>query len=150
MEEGEMTTWKNVSGILAFAMMTWGCGMSDNTVFQPKPVDNAKEVAASELSKKLDAEVAAFLRNKYTVGSARYYSVAGEIPWIAVSKSVQNQMVEKSFKRVMFEWYEPGLDFVEVYPQGKAAFAVAMPKGTKSSSDKLVGFYVLNPPAGGK
>ena len=145
-----MTTWKNASNLVAIALMTWGCGMAENAVFQAKPLDGIKEVSATEESKKLDAEVAAFLRDKYAIGSARYYRVPGEFPWIAVSKSVQNQMAEKSIQRTMFEWYEPGLDFVEVYPQGKvgAAFAVAMPKGTKSNAEKLVGFYVLSAPGG--
>ena len=144
-----MRTWKYARILVTLAMMVSGCGMGKSTVFQPKPLDGMKEVPASAESKKLDAEVTAFLRNKYAIASARYYQVPGEIPWIAVSKSVQNQMAEKSIQPVMFEWYEPGIDFVEVYPQGNngAAFAVAMPKGTKSSSDKLVGFYVLSAPA---
>jgi hypothetical protein len=118
--------------------------MAEAALFEAKPLDGAKPVEASEATKKLDAEVTAFMRDKYTIASAKYYSVAGEIPWIAVSKNVQNQMAEKSIKKVMFEWYEPGLDFIEVYPQGKQAFAVAMPKGTKSSEEKLIGFYTLN------
>ena len=75
------------------------------------------------------------------------YQVPGEIPWIAVSKSVQNQMAEKSIQRTMFAWYEPGIDFVDIYPQGKkAAFALAMPKGTNPSAEKLVGLYILSTP----
>jgi len=81
--------------------------------------------------------------DKYTIASARYFAVPGEVPWFAVSKSVQNQMAETSIQRVIFEWNDPGIDFVEVYPQGDGAFAVAMPKGTKSSAEKLIGFYVL-------
>jgi hypothetical protein len=126
--------------------------MAEDKVFQPKPLENMKEVAASEDSRKLDAEVTAFLRNKFVIASARYYRVPGEIPWIAVSKTVQNQMAEKSIRRTMFEWYEPGIDFVEVYPQGKSggAVAVAMPKGTSPSADKLIGFYVLSAPTAAK
>jgi hypothetical protein len=147
-----MKTWKNAKFVVALAMLALGCGMAESVVFQPKPLDGVKEVAAGEGSKKLDAEVTAFLRNKHVIASARYYLVPGEYPWIAVSKSVQNQMAEKGIQRVMFDWYEPGLDFVEVYPQGKsgAAFAVAMPKGTKSSAEKLVGFYVLSAPGAKK
>jgi len=54
-------------------------------------------------------------------------------------------MGERSIPRAAYAWHEPGLDFVEVYPQGGSAFAVAMPKGTKTSSPKLVAFYVLAP-----
>ena len=119
--------------------------MAETRVFQPKPLDGMKEVPVSEESRKLDAEATAFFRDHFTIKSARYYRVPGEIPWIAVSKSVQNQMAEKSIRRTMFDWYEPGIDFVEVYPQGSdgAAFAVAMPKGANPGADKLVGFYVL-------
>jgi hypothetical protein len=147
-----MKTWKNARIVAALALLAWGCGMAENTVFQPKPLDGMKGVAAAENTRQLDAEVTAFLRNKYAIASAHYFEVPGDIPWIAVSKSVQNQMAEKSIQRTMFAWYEPGIDFVEVYPEGKngAAFAVAMPKGTKSGSDKLVGFYVLSAPAASK
>lgn len=139
-----MTKWTSAKSLLAVAILAlWGCSMAEAALFEPKPLDGAKPVEANEATKKLDAEVTAFLRDKYTIASAKYYEVAGEIPWIAVSKNVQNQMAEKSVKKVMFEWYEPGLDFIEVYPQGKQAFALAMPKGTKSSADKLIGFYTL-------
>jgi hypothetical protein len=138
--------------VVGLTVMAWGCGMAENATVQPKPLEYMKEVPASAESKKLDTEVTAFLRDKYTISSARYYHTPGEVPWIAVSKSVQNQMKEKSIERKLFDWYEPGLDFVEVYPQGKngSAFAVAMPKGTKSDADKLVGFYVLSAPAAKK
>lgn len=146
-----MRLWKNTGIIitLVLAIFTWECGMTETRVFQPKPLDGMKEVPASKDSEKLDAEAIAFFRGQFSIQSAHYYQVPGEIPWIAVSKSVQNQMAEKSIQRTMFEWYEPGIDFVEVYPQGNndAAFAVAMPKGTNLSADKLVGFYVLSAPA---
>ena len=134
--------------VIALAMLAWGCGMADTKAFQPKPLDSMKEVPASGDSKKLDTELTAFLRDKYAIASARYYQVPAEIPWIAVSKSVQNQMAEKSIRPIMFEWYEPGIDFIEVYPQGKdgAAFALAMPKGSDPGAGKLAGFYVLGPP----
>lgn len=146
-----MRIWKNARIVAALGIAALGCGMAD-AVFQPKPLDAMKEVPAAEESKKLDADVTAFLRNQYAIASARYYHVPGEIPWIAVSKSVQNQMAEKKIEQKLFDWEEPGIDFVEVYPQGKkgAAFAVAMPTGTKSSADKLVGFYILSAPAGAK
>ncbi len=140
-----MNAWKNGTILIALATIAWGWDMGETKAFQPKPLESMKEVQTSEESKKLDAEVTVFLRDRFTIASARYYQVPGEIPWIAVSKSVQNQMAEKSHKRAMFEWYEPGIDFVEIYPQGKDgdAFAVAMPKGANPSADKLVGFYVL-------
>jgi hypothetical protein len=151
-----MITWKNTKTVmvatLSLALLQWGCIMAETKVFQPKPLDGMKEVTASENSAKLDAETKSFLRDQFSIKSARYYLVPGEIPWIAVSKSIHNQMAEKSIQRKMFEWYEPGIDFVEIYPQGKngAAFAVAMPKGSNPSANKLVGFYVLSAPAAEK
>lgn len=146
-----MRLWKNTGIIitLVLAIFTWEYGMTETRIFQPKPLDGMKEVPTSKDSEKLDAEAIAFFRGKFSIQSAHYYQVPGEIPWIAVSKSVQNQMAEKSIQRTMFEWYEPGIDFIEVYPQGNngAAFAVAMPKGANLSADKLVGFYVLSAPA---
>lgn len=103
-----------------------------------------KQSPANAETEKLDAEVTAFLRDSYEIESARYFRVAGEVPWIAVSKSIRNQMAQKSIQSVMFDWYEPGIDFVDVYPQGSdGAFAVAMPQGSQSGADKLIGFYVL-------
>ena len=52
--------------------------------------------------------------------------------WVAISKNVENQMLEKSINRVPFEWTNPDMDFVDVYPQGDSAFAV-----------KVVGYDVL-------
>ncbi len=134
---------------LMLAIFAWEVGMSETRLFQPKPLDGMKEVPASKDSEKLDAEAMAFFQGRFSIQSARYYQVSGKIPWIAVSKSVQNQMAEKCIERTMFEWYEPGIDFVEVYPQGNAgaAFAVAMPKETDLNADKLIGFYVLSAPA---
>jgi len=126
--------------------------MANSAVPQPRPLDGMKEVPASAESKKLDQELTTFLRGKYSISSGRYYEVPQEIPIIAVFKSVQNQMAEKSIQRKMFEWHEPGIDFVEVYPQGQdgSAFAVAMPKGTKGNQVKLAGFYVLSTAAAAK
>ncbi len=147
-----MKTWQNATVTMTLAMLASGCAVDESSVFQAKPLEYMKEVPVSEQSKKLDAEVMTFVRDQYAISSAHYYEVSGEIPWIAISKSVQNQMAEKSFQRKMFEWWEPGIDFVEVYPQGNQgdAFGLAMPKNTKSSSNKLVAFYFLKTPAGAK
>ncbi len=147
-----MKTWQNTTVALALAMLVSGCAVDESSVFQPKPLEYLKEVPASEQSKKLDADLTAFVRDQYAIRSVHYYEVSGEIPWIAISKSVQNQMAEKSFQRKTFEWWEPGIDFVEVYPQGTQgdAFALAMPKNTRSSANKLVGFYILKSPSGAK
>lgn len=146
-----MRLWKNTGIIvtLMLAIVAWECGMTETKVFQAKPLDSMKEVPASKDSEKLDAEATAFFRGRFLIQSARYYQVSAKVPWIAISKSVQNQMAEKSIQRTMFEWYEPGIDFVEIYPQANdsAAFAVAMPKDTNLNADKLVGFYVLSAPA---
>jgi hypothetical protein len=142
-----MKRWKNkrIVVVLALVMLSWACDKVETKVFRPKPLDSMKEVQVSEESKKLDAEVLTFFRDQFSIKSAHYYLLPGEIPWIAFSKSVQNQMAEKLIRRTVFDWYEPGIDFIEVYPQGNndTVFAVAMPKGTNPSADKLIGFYVL-------
>jgi hypothetical protein len=134
---------------LAFALLLWGCHLAESAIVEPKPLASAKELTAGDESKKLDADVIEFVRGRYTIVSARYYRIGADVPWVAISKNVQNQMAEKSIKRVMLDWYEPGIDFVETYPQGQegAAVAVAMPKGAKSSAEKIVGYYVLGPGA---
>lgn len=131
--------------VLVLAILPWRYIMAETSVFQPSPLEGMKEVPVSEASKELDAEVTAFFRGRFSIESADYYLVPGEIPWIAVSKFVQNQMKEKSIRRTQFDWYEPGIHFVEVYLQDndRAAFAVAMPEGTNSRTEKLIGFYVL-------
>ncbi len=129
------------------ALFSSGCSMADTvTAISPvnehvKPVDAA--TASADVAA-LDAEVTAFLRGRYTIESASYYHFAGEIPWVAIAKSVQNQMREKSIERVVFDWNNPGYDFVEVYPQGKSAFAVAMYTKSSRSKQKLVGYFVLS------
>jgi len=147
-----MKTWNDAKMVVALAVMAWGCGMAESSIFQPKPPDGIDKVSASEESTKLDAEVTTFLRDKYTIASATYYHASSDAPWIAISKSVQNQMAAKSIHKMMFPWYEPGIDFIEIYPQGKngAAFALAMPKSADFDGDKLIGFYVLSAPAPAK
>jgi len=145
-----MNQWRNarfpVAALWAAVWLTVGCGMAENTaLIQPKAPANAKELQAGEESRKLDADVTALLRGKYSIVSARYFRVGSDIPWAAVSKAIQNEMAEKSIQRTMLDWYEPGIDFLEIYPQAKAgqAFAVAMPKGARSSAEKVVGYYLL-------
>ena len=140
-----MKIWKNTKIIAMLTLLfSGGCTVADTNTYQPKPLEGMKNIPVSEKSKELDIELSDYLRDEFSIDSAQYYHVASEIPWIAVSKSVQNQMAEKSIKKQMFEWYEPGLDFIEIYPQSNdTAFAIAMPKGTNTSSDKLVGFYIL-------
>jgi hypothetical protein len=147
-----MGTWKNAIFLVVTAIFAWGCGMAEPKVVQPKPPNGMKEVKSSEESKKLDAEVREFLRSEYTIASARYFARESDIPWISISKSVQNQMAEKSIKPTMFAWYEPGLDFVEVYPQPAqgGAFALAKPKEGSLDAVELIGYYVLSAPAAGK
>ncbi|WP_320043228.1 hypothetical protein [uncultured Desulfobacter sp.] len=122
--------------------------MAETMIFQPKPIEGMIKVPASADSGKLDQEVKTFCRGQFAIGSASYYQVAGEIPWLAISKSIQNQMAAKSIERTMFDWYEPGIDFIEIYPQGKngGAFALAMPKESNLGADKLIGFYILTSP----
>jgi hypothetical protein len=99
--------------------------------------------SAGANGKALDAEVAKFLRREYKIKSVIYYQLNGDIPWIAVSKNVQNQMLEKAVKKKVFAWNNPGIDLIDVYPQKEGAFAVAMYTKTAPDKDKLVGYYLL-------
>ena len=140
-----MKGWDNSAIVVAVVMLIGGCRMTQSAVFQAKPLESMKAVPASESTHALDTELTAYLRGRYLLVSASYYRAPAMIPWLAISKSVQNQMAEMSIQPAIFEWNEPGVDFIEVYPQEKhdAAFAVAMPRGSKSDAEKLVGFYVL-------
>jgi hypothetical protein len=73
--------------------------------------------SAGPNAKALDAEVTKFLRWEYKIKSVIYYQLNGDIPWIAVSKNVQNQMLEKAVKKKVFAWNNPGIDLIDVYPQ---------------------------------
>lgn len=135
-------------GTALLSLSLSGCSMADTTI--PISPVNANVKVADESavntganSKALDAEVTKFLRGKYKIKSVAYYTFGGGIPWAAISKSVQNQMLEKSINRVVFAWNEPGLDFVDVYPQGDDAFAVAMYTKSSRGDEKFVGYYVL-------
>jgi hypothetical protein len=127
-----------------------GCSMADTAT--PKSPDekyatlvDAKSVP--DAAKKLDAEVIKFVRGAYTLKSAHYYRFDADVPWVAITKDVQNQMLKKSVKRIFYEWFEPGYDLIEIYPQGKTAFAVAMDSKTLRGEKNIVGYYVLE---GGK
>ena len=147
-----MKKWKGVNlATAALVILTLGCNGMFDSVFQPKPLDGMKAIAASEETKKLDQEVTGFLRGRYAIEKAKYYRAPASMAWIAISKNVQNQMAAKSIKPIMFEWYEPGIDFVEIYPQGEkgAGFALAAPRDMQFEGEKLLAFYVLSS-AGGK
>jgi len=123
-----------------------GCNMAETRVPkspQDKYVTEVAAAAAQESAKRLDAELIALLRGGYTIESVHYYRFDPDIPWVAIAKNVQNQMSEVAVSRETLDWAEPGLDFAELYPQGKKAFAVAMLKDTPSNAAKFVGYYLL-------
>ncbi|MFZ2266294.1 MAG: hypothetical protein WAV95_01820 [Azonexus sp.] len=105
-----------------------------------KVVDVAGTAAEVAL---LHGEVAQFLRGSYVIKSGNYYRFRSDVPWAAIAKNVHNQMAEKSIQRVIFSWNNPGYDFVEVYPQGDTAFAVAMHAKGDAGQGRLVGYFVL-------
>lgn len=134
-------------GALFFGFLSSGCSMADTVSAIPPTGDHVKVVDAAAAGadvKALDAEVTKFLRGKYAIKSATYYTFTGDVPWVAISKNVQNQMAEKSIQRVVYDWNNPGYDFVDVYPQGEAGFAVGMLTTTRAGKAKLVGYYVLS------
>jgi len=100
--------------------------------------------AATAEVEALRNEVTRFLRGKYRIQSETFYRFRGDVPWVAISKNVQNQMAEKSIQRAIYDWNNPGYDFVDVYPQGDGAFAVAMSAKGDASHGRLVGYFVLS------
>ena len=133
---------------LLFGLFLSGSTMSDVIKANPPSGEHVKAVqAASETAeiKNLIDEVTKFVRGRYTIKSGDYYRFRGDVPWVAISKNVQNQMAEKSIQRVIYEWNNPGFDFVDVYPQGDSAFAVAMSSKSSSNKSKLVGYFEMLP-----
>ncbi len=120
--------------------------MAETITANPPTGDHVKviddESATADIAT-LQAEVTQFLRGKYLIQSGHYYLFSKDVPWVAISKNVQNQMKEQSIQRVIYEWNNPGYDFVDVYPQGDTAFAVAMLAKTGPGQPKLVGYFVL-------
>ncbi len=95
--------------------------------------------------KALNGQLQALVGKQYKIKSATYYKVAKDIPWIAIAKNVQNQMLEKSVKKGDFPWENPGITYVDVYPQGTSAFALAMDTSSAKKAQKFIGYYVLGP-----
>lgn len=120
--------------------------MADTITANPPTGDHVKVVDAAGATADIAAlveEVTKFLRGKYAIKSGSYYRFRGDVPWVAISKNVQNQMAEKSIERVIYHWSNPGYDFVDVYPQGDTAFAVGMYSKNGPGKSKLVGYFVL-------
>ncbi len=121
--------------------------MADTVTANPPTGDHVKTVAKADAKADIAAlndEVTKYLRDKYSIESGSYYRFSKDVPWVAISKNVQNQMVEKSIRPVFFEWHNPGYDFVDIYPQGKTAFAVAMLSKSGPGKPKFVGYFVLS------
>ena len=131
---------------VVFGLLSSGCTMADTVTAIPPTGDHVKTVAAADAKADiamLHDEVSKYLRDKYTIESGQYFRFSKDVPWVAISKNVQNQMVEKSIQRVFFEWDNPGFDFVDIYPQGNTAFAVAMLSKSGPGKPKFVGYFVL-------
>lgn len=120
--------------------------MADTITANPPTGDHVNVVDANDAAAEIAAlheELAKFLRDKYAIKSGHYYRFRADVPWVAISKNVQNQMAEKSVQRVIFDWNNPGYDFVDVYPQGDTAFAVAMYSKSGAKKTRLVGYFEL-------
>jgi hypothetical protein len=137
--------------VVIAGFLTAGCSMAE-TVTPVSPIealggDYIKSAPASgnaKSVKSLDGQLLALVGKQYKVKSSQYYKVAKDIPWIAISKNVQNQMLEKSIQKADFPWEDPGITFVEIYPQGTGAFAVAMDDSTVDSPEKFISYFVLS------
>jgi hypothetical protein len=135
-----------IAGTVLFGFLSSGCSMADTVTASPPTGDHVKVVDVNEASaeiKALDEEVTKFLRGKFAIKSGQYYRFSADMPWVAISKNVQNQMTAKSVTRKIYDWNNPGYDFVDVYPQGEAGFAMAMFSKSGRGEAKLVGYYLL-------
>lgn len=135
-----------LAAAIIFGLLSSGYTMADTITANPPTGDHVKVVDVAGATADIQAlveEVTKFLRGNYKIKSASYYRFRGDVPWVAISKNVQNQMAEKSIQRVIYDWNNPGYDFVDVYPQGDAAFAVAMHVKGGPGKSKLVGYFVL-------
>lgn len=109
-----------------------------------KYVTNTNVTKSKLEIEELNNEVIKYLHDEsLTIISAQYYDFSGDVPWVAIAKNVQNQMLEKSIMKAKYEWNNPGYDLVDVYPQKDSAFAVAMYSKHVKNKTKLVGYYVL-------
>ena len=123
-----------------------------NDVHQPKLLDEAlgsnlvKQVSGPSHTvgkKALEAQVAAAFGSKYAIMASHYFSVSTDVPWVAISKNVQNQMLERSINRTHYYKENPGVDLIDFYPQSHGAFVLAMSKNSGRQSERLVGYFVL-------
>ncbi|RYE92528.1 MAG: hypothetical protein EOO77_46670 [Oxalobacteraceae bacterium] len=131
-------------------LLSTGYGMTD--IQQPKPLDEAlgtnlvKQVTGQsrdERNKALDTRVTATFGGKYQIASSRYFSVSTDVTWLAVSKNVQNQMLERSMNRGHYDKENPGILLIDFYPQPHGAFVLAMDANSGKQGHKLVGYFVL-------
>lgn len=123
--------------------------MADTVTADPPTGDHVSVVPATSAAAEIAAlreEVTQFLRGKYVIQSGSFYRFRSDVPWVAISRRVQNQMAEKSIRRMVYDWNSPGRDFVDVYPQGNTAFAVAMDAKGAKAQGSLVGYFVLVAP----
>jgi hypothetical protein len=93
-----------------------------------------------------DSDVAAYMRGRFNVVSARYYYTAGGAEWLSIAKNVEDQFWGSPMKRVDMGWLEGGINTIQVFATSddREGFAVAQPNGTKrNGEERLVGYYKL-------
>lgn len=121
-------------------------------VQQPKLLDEALGSSLVEQvsgpshnveQKALDAQVTKIFGSKYRIASSRYFAASADVSWVAISKSVQNQMLERSIKRSHYDSEKPGIVLVDFYPQPHGAFVLAMDRNAGRQGERLVGYFVL-------
>jgi hypothetical protein len=104
----------------------------------PRSVHDMDEVA-------LDTQVAKTFHGKYEIGSSRYFIVSTDVSWAAISKNVQNHMLESSIGRAHYDNEKPGIVLIDYYPQPHGAFVLAMSKESRRRGQRLAGYFVLKP-----
>jgi hypothetical protein len=131
-------------------LLSMGSSMSD--VQQPKLLDEALGSALVKRAsgpshnagrKALEAQIAKTFGAKYAISSSQYFVVSPDVLWVAASKNIQNQMLERSIGRAHYDGENPGVVLIDFYPQPHGAFVLAMDKGASGRNEKLVAYFVL-------
>ena len=141
-----MTCAKATLYVAAFLFGLGGCTMSSANP-SITPGDGYTEIAAEAVGEQADAltaSVQSYLRDGHQVRSVSYYTVVGDVPWVAVSKNAQNRFAEKGISVTRPEWHRVGYDLIDLFEtKDGGAVAVAMMQQPLPDGRKLVGYYTL-------
>lgn len=130
-----------------FLLGLGGCTMSSANP-SVTPGDGYVAITAEQVgeqAKTLTTSVQTYLRDGYKIESVRYYTVVGDLPWVAVSKNAQNRFVEDNISVTRPPWHRVGYDLVDLFETKDGnAVAVSMIQQPLANGRKLVGYFTLS------